>query len=108
MRSQGLDSFNSLEGLRFKTLSDGLTPLDGEPPMHDIRAICESAREKCGAPFRDLIKKLNCSSNEPRVTSIVSDGTMTFTLDIAEDLGIPGVVFWPAGACGLMAFVHCR
>ncbi|XXG43449.1 hypothetical protein AAC387_Pa01g3484 [Persea americana] len=76
--------------------------------MQDLRAICESTRDKCAVPFRDLITKLNCTSDEPRVTPIVSDGTMTFTLKNAEELGIPEIVFWPAGACGFMAFVHFR
>lgn len=107
LRSQDLDSLNSLEGFRFETISDGLPPSDGEA-MHDLQAICESTREKCAVPFRDLIMKLNSSSDEPLVTSIVSDGTMTFTLKIAEELGIPEIVFWPAGACGFMAFVHFR
>lgn len=107
LRSQDLDSLNSLEGFRFETISDGLPPSDGEA-MQDLQAICESTREKCAVPFRDLITKLNSSSDEPLVTSIVSDGTMTFTLKIAEELGIPEIVFWPAGACGFMAFVHFR
>ena len=31
---------------------------------------------------------------------------MSFTLDAAEELGVPDIVFWTTSACGLMAFLH--
>ncbi|CAL9222629.1 unnamed protein product [Arabidopsis halleri] len=44
--------------------------------------------------------------NVPPVSCIVSDGTMSFTLDAAEELGVPEVLFWTTSACGFMAYLH--
>jgi hypothetical protein len=61
-------------------------------------------------PFKDLITNLNdtSSSNVPPVTCIVSDGVMSFTLEAAQELGIPEVLFWTTSACGFLAYAHCR
>jgi hypothetical protein len=38
----------------------------------------------------------------------VSDGAMTFTLDAAEELNIPEVLFWTTSACGFMGYMQYR
>ncbi|KAI3460043.1 hypothetical protein Pfo_016706 [Paulownia fortunei] len=63
-----------------------------------ILSLCESTTTTCLAPFRNLLARISC---------IVSDGAMTFTLEAAEELGIAGVVFWTASACGCLACMHC-
>lgn len=40
------------------------------------------------------------------MSCIVSDGVMSFTLDAADELGIPDVLFWTTSACGFLAYVH--
>ncbi|XP_021910747.1 7-deoxyloganetin glucosyltransferase-like, partial [Carica papaya] len=42
------------------------------------------------------------------VTCIVSDGSMSFTVVAAEELGLPIVLFWTPSACGFMAYLHYR
>ncbi|KAK8969752.1 UDP-glycosyltransferase 85A2 [Platanthera guangdongensis] len=36
----------------------------------------------------------------------VCDGMMTFALDAAGGLEVPGITFWTASACGFMAYFH--
>ncbi|KAM7489886.1 hypothetical protein LguiB_027370 [Lonicera macranthoides] len=74
----------------------------------DTPALCESTTTKCLAPFKELLGKLNdtSSSNVPPVTCIISDGIMSFTVAVAEELGIPEVLFWTTSACGFFGYVQ--
>ncbi|KAK2983016.1 hypothetical protein RJ640_012891 [Escallonia rubra] len=97
---------NSLDGLpdfRFETIPDGLPPSDADATQ-DMIALSESVRRTCYAPFLYLCNKLD----NPPVSSIVSDGFMTFTFDAAEVLGIPVILFWTLSACGFMGFCQCQ
>lgn len=80
-------------------------------PMRTPRRIsaCSSSLWwfKCLVPFRQLLTRLNGgSSRVPPVTCVVSNGGMSFTLDVAKELLIPDVLFWTTSACGLMAYMH--
>ncbi|KAL7245633.1 hypothetical protein ACSBR2_000877 [Camellia fascicularis] len=105
LKSRGPDSLNGLSSFRFETIPDGLPESDADATQH-IPSLCESTRKHCLAPFKDLLSKLNdtASSNVPPVTCIVSDGVMSFTVDAAEELGIPEVLFWTTSACGFMGY----
>ncbi|KAJ9146448.1 hypothetical protein P3X46_028715 [Hevea brasiliensis] len=109
LKSRGPDSLDGLPSFQFRTIPDGLPPTDTDATQ-DIPSLCQSTRKTCLAPFRDLLSKLNdtSSSNVPPVTCIVSDGVMSFTLDAAQELGIPEVLFWTTSACGFMAYLHYR
>lgn len=109
LKSRGPDSLNGLPSFQFRTIPDGLPPTDTDATQ-DIPSLCQSTRKTCLSPFRDLLSKLNhtSSSNVPPVTCIVSDGVMSFTLDAAQELGIPEVLFWTTSACGFMAYLHYR
>ena len=71
----------------------------------DIPSLCASTRENCLAPFRCLLAKLNDSGGPP-VTCIFSDAIMSFTLDAAQELGIPDLLLWTASACGFVGYVQ--
>ncbi|RXH92778.1 hypothetical protein DVH24_042552 [Malus domestica] len=107
LRSRGPDSLDGLPSFRFETIPDGLPPTDVNATQ-DISTLCLSIRKTCLAPFRDLISKLNSLPNSPPVTCIVSDVGMTLTLDAAQELGIPDVMFQTASACGLMCCLQYR
>lgn len=109
LKSRGLNSLNGLPSFQFKTIPDGLPPTSTDVTQ-DIPSLCQSTATTCLAPFKDLISKLNdtSSSNVPPVTCIVSDGVMSFTLEAAQDFGIPEVLFWTTSACGFLAYVHYR
>ncbi|KAJ4838042.1 hypothetical protein Tsubulata_049518 [Turnera subulata] len=103
LRSAGPDSVKGLPDFQFKTIPDGLPPSD---EAQDIPSLCDSTRKTCLAPFRELLKGLNSSSEIPPVTCIISDAIMSFAIKAAEELGIPEVQFWTASACSFMGYLH--
>ncbi|XP_059446964.1 7-deoxyloganetin glucosyltransferase-like [Corylus avellana] len=109
LRSRGPNSLNGLPDFRFESIPDGLPPSDADVSQ-DVPALCDSTSKTCLVPLRNLLSKLNdsSSSNAPPVTCIVSDGSMAFTLEAAEEFGIPNVLFWTLSACGSLAYLHCR
>ncbi|KAL6545802.1 hypothetical protein OROGR_009676 [Orobanche gracilis] len=106
VRAHGPKSVTCLNDFQFKTIPDGL-PTSNSDATQDIPLLSQSMSENCLAPFSDLINSLNDSSSDsPNVSCIVSDGVMSFTLDAAEKLGIPEVVFFTTSACGFMGYLH--
>lgn len=54
---------------------------------------CPVSMEKnCLDPFKELIARLNKADDVPPVSCIVSNATMFFTLDAAQDFGVPDVL----------------
>ncbi|RZC89562.1 hypothetical protein C5167_027106 [Papaver somniferum] len=62
----------------------------------------------CLRPFRNIIQKLNNSadSNVPPVSCIVSDGSLSFTLQAAKEFGIPDMTYWPISFCAFICLLH--
>ncbi|XP_059636957.1 7-deoxyloganetin glucosyltransferase-like [Cornus florida] len=107
LRSRGPTALDGLPSFRFAAIPDGLPPVDGDVTQGAWQ-LCESMPKNCGAPFRDLLGKLNSSDDVPPVTCVVSDGVMSFTLEVAEELGIPNVLFWTTSACGFLSYAYYR
>ncbi|XP_071715890.1 7-deoxyloganetin glucosyltransferase-like isoform X1 [Rutidosis leptorrhynchoides] len=105
LKSQGPEALNQYESFKFETIPDGLPPSDPDATQ-SIPDLCKYTSETCLEPFRKLLSKLNDSETTPPVSCIVSDGVMSFTLDAAEELGIPDVLFWTTSACGFLAYSH--
>nr|GMD88823.1 7-deoxyloganetin glucosyltransferase-like [Ipomoea batatas] len=105
LRSRGPESVKGLPSFRFETIPDGLPPSEVDATQ-DIASLCEAVTQNCLGPFKDLIARLNESG--PPVSCIVSDGGMFFTLDAAEEFGIPEILFWSCGAGGFLGFVLYR
>uniref|UniRef100_A0A5B7A9T4 Glycosyltransferase n=1 Tax=Davidia involucrata TaxID=16924 RepID=A0A5B7A9T4_DAVIN len=97
LKSRGPNSLDGLPDFQFKTIPDGLPPSEADATQ-DGPSLWQSIRNNCFAPFSELVSKLNI----PPVTCILSDGFMTFTIDVAEELGIPVLLFWTLSACGFM------
>nr|XP_043637327.1 7-deoxyloganetin glucosyltransferase-like isoform X2 [Erigeron canadensis] len=106
IKSQGSDILNRLPSFQFDTIPDGLPPPENFDVTQDISSLFKSLPENCLEPFKKLLMKLNGSKTSPRVSCIVSDGSMSFTLDAADELGIPDVLFWTPSACGFLAYAH--
>ncbi|THG03325.1 7-deoxyloganetin glucosyltransferase-like [Camellia sinensis] len=108
IKSQGPHSLSGTASFRFETIPDDLPPSEANATQ-DIPALCHSILHNFIDPFRILVAKLNhdaaASSDVPPVTCIVSDGTMSFTQKVAEEVGIPAVFFFPASATALMGLV---
>ncbi|KAL0438917.1 UNVERIFIED_CONTAM: 7-deoxyloganetin glucosyltransferase [Sesamum latifolium] len=104
----GAPILKGLPSFRFETIPDGLPPSGAADATQDIPSLCQSTTTTGLAPFRDLLGKLNDtgSSDVPPVSCIVSDGVMSFTVEAAEELGIPEILFWTTSACGFFAYTQ--
>nr|GME10503.1 7-deoxyloganetin glucosyltransferase-like [Ipomoea batatas] len=108
LRSRGSKSMEGLPSFRFEAIPDGLPPSNPDATQ-DVASLTVSSTNYCLDPFRELVKRLNDPSSEsPPVTCIVSDGTMSFTHKVADELCIPNVFFWTCSTCGLDGYVHYR
>ncbi|CAN0887997.1 7-deoxyloganetin glucosyltransferase [Linum grandiflorum] len=107
LKSRG-SSLDGLPDFRFHSIPDGLPDSEFEDATQDIPALCESTKNTCTAPFRDLLLELNADDEVPPVSFVISDACMSFTLDATEELGIPEVVFWTPSACGVLAYANYR
>ncbi|CAL8997401.1 unnamed protein product [Prunus brigantina] len=105
LKSRGPNSLDGFPSFRFETIPDGLPPTDANATQ-DIPSLCDSTRKRSLPYFRDLLSKLNSSPDCPPVSCVVSDGAMGFTLDAAQELGLPEVLFWTTSACGFLAYVQ--
>ncbi|KAM5580231.1 hypothetical protein ABKV19_009796 [Rosa sericea] len=103
LKSLGPDTLDGSPDFCFETIPDGLQNSD-EDTTQDHVLLGESIRNKLLAPFLDLVKKLNNTTNNPPVTRIVSDGFMSFTLTAAEETGISTVLFFSFSASSVMGY----
>lgn len=108
LTSGGHSSLQGQEDFRFEAIPDGLPPSD-PTTTQDVPTLCLAVRNNMAAPFRELLKRLNePSSGVPPVTCIISDNITSFTLEAAEEFGIPDVFFCSASACGYMGCIQFK
>ncbi|CAI0422344.1 unnamed protein product [Linum tenue] len=105
LQSKGEDFVNGLPDFKFVSFPDGLPPSD-EDATQSLDGLSSAARKTMLGPFRELVAKLNASPDSPPVSCIIPDGFMCFGLKAAEELGILGVPFWTASACGFKSYFH--
>jgi len=107
---------NSLDGFAdfcFETIPDDLTPMEGDDGdvSQDILSLCQSIRKNFLHFFHELLARLDESANSglvPPVTCLVSDCYMSFSIQAAEELALPIVLFSPASACTFLSVLHFR
>lgn len=107
LKSRGSNSLDGLPDFRFEAIPDGLPRTDYSDVTLDIPSLAGSTSKHCLVAFRYLLYRLNNStpsSKIPPVTLVVYDGSMSFTLEAAEEFGIPKVFFWSPCACGLLGY----
>ncbi|KAM7505332.1 hypothetical protein LguiB_004236 [Lonicera macranthoides] len=105
LSSGGPNSLADLPDFKFESIPDGLPPSNANTNQ-DQSDLCEILQNTGLAAFLRVLKKLghDASSNVgPPVTCIISDMFMTFTIDAAEQLGIPILLLWTLAACGVMS-----
>ncbi|XP_048432839.1 7-deoxyloganetin glucosyltransferase-like [Pyrus x bretschneideri] len=113
LRSLGPNSLDGLPDFRFEAIPDGLPDSD-EDTTQDVILLADSVRKQYFlAPFRALLKKLNndaiSTTNNPPVTCIISDGSMSiFTITAAEEIEVPIVLFYTIAACSFMGCMQFR
>ncbi|XP_010676160.2 7-deoxyloganetin glucosyltransferase [Beta vulgaris subsp. vulgaris] len=106
VRSRGREAVADRPSFRFETITDGMPPSDDVDSTQDIPSLCISTEKHCLGPFKRLLARLNEAGDVPPVSCVVSDGAMFFTIDAAEELGIPEVLFWTASACGFLGYAQ--
>ncbi|XP_030459067.1 7-deoxyloganetin glucosyltransferase-like [Syzygium oleosum] len=111
LKSRGPSSLEGLPRFRFETIPDGLpTSESDEDVTQHIPSLCDSTSKNCLAPFMNLLGRLNEGSVDdtevPKVSCVIADGAMSFALDAAEKLGVPGVLFWTPSACGALVYTQ--
>ncbi|XP_076910293.1 UDP-glycosyltransferase 85C2-like [Bidens hawaiensis] len=96
LNSSGLHSLDGSPGFTFKTIPDGI-PRESED-NDGSGLILHHVETTFLEPFLDLATKLPTPP-----TCIISDGFMSaFTVDAAQQLGIPIMLYWTFAACGYM------
>ncbi|XP_050209670.1 7-deoxyloganetin glucosyltransferase-like [Mercurialis annua] len=105
-----------LPDFRFESIPDGLFHLNNDNDdddgggTQDIPSLCESTSKNCLVPFKNLLHKINKASSTseslPPVSCIIADGSMSFTLDAAQEFGVPEVLFWTPSGCGVLAYTQ--
>ncbi|KAJ0817132.1 putative UDP-glucuronosyl/UDP-glucosyltransferase, UDP-glycosyltransferase family [Helianthus annuus] len=100
LESGGPHSLDGSPGFRFETIPDGV-PRSPEARGDTIRdLLMESLETNFLGCFIDLVTKL-----QDAPTCIISDGFLSiFTIDAAQKLGIPIMMYWTLAACGYMGF----
>ncbi|KAH9623131.1 hypothetical protein KSS87_015876 [Heliosperma pusillum] len=99
LRSFGPNTLDGLPSFRFEAIPDGLLLTEGDSTQ-DVPSLCDSIDRRLAlGPFKELVARLNEDPSVPRVSCIVSDATMFFTLDAAEEFGVPEVMLWTSSTC---------
>lgn len=99
LKSGGPHCLDGSTGFRFETIPDGVLRHSSEDEVK-AEVLLYSVETNFLAPFLDLVTKLPTPP-----TCIISDGFMsTFTIDAAENLGIPIMLYWTLSASGFMGF----
>ncbi|XP_057447697.1 7-deoxyloganetin glucosyltransferase-like [Lotus japonicus] len=110
LKSRGPNALDGLPDFAFETIPDGLPSIEGDGNVsQDIPSLCESIRKNFLHPFRELLARLNNSATAgliPPVTCLISDFCMTFSIQAAQELALPSVLFFPASATSFMTVLH--
>ncbi|KAL8192955.1 hypothetical protein R6Q57_027403 [Mikania cordata] len=101
-----ISRFSRYSGFRFETISDGLPP--DHPRSGDrVVDIFDSIKTVTKPMLREMLLPggcLNCGSRPP-ISSVIADGIMCFTIDVAKvEMGIPVFLFRTVSASCFWAF----
>nr|XP_043606826.1 7-deoxyloganetin glucosyltransferase-like [Erigeron canadensis] len=102
VKSLGSDALHGFPFFRFETIPDGLPPPENEDVTQDVAPTLKSLHETGLGPFKSILAKVSASYSP--VTCIVADFLMGFTLPAAQELNIPGILFWTAGLGSLICY----
>nr|XP_010937419.1 7-deoxyloganetin glucosyltransferase-like [Elaeis guineensis] len=105
LKSAGPDDLRGPNDFRFETIPDGLSPSDDGASAEYSTKFRLSTEINRAAALRELLSELNTSSSLP-ITCIIFNWLMSFSLDVAQQLDIPALVFCTMSACGFMGSLH--
>lgn len=99
------DSVKDSPSFKFETIPDGLPPSNPDATQN-VASLLYYTPKHSKVPLRNLIKKLGNIEGAPPVSVVISDGIMSFAIEVAKELGLPEVQLWTASACGFMAYLQ--
>lgn len=108
IRAKGSSSsewLNSFPDFKFESMPEGLPPSDRDATQ-DPPSLCYALRENCLPAFRELVARVRSSDGVPPISCIIYDVVMSGAMKVAEEIGVPGVPFWTASACGFMGYLQ--
>eukprot|EP00262_Sarcandra_glabra_P006707 TRINITY_DN191_c0_g3_i1.p1 TRINITY_DN191_c0_g3~~TRINITY_DN191_c0_g3_i1.p1 ORF type:complete len:504 (+),score=36.73 TRINITY_DN191_c0_g3_i1:56-1513(+) len=95
---------SSLPRFRFRTISDGL-PADHPRSASKLMDLFDALQAHTKPLFREFLVSCGPGSKSRKpVTCVIADGVMTFTIDVAKDVGIPIIAFRTISACAFWAY----
>ncbi|TVU49734.1 hypothetical protein EJB05_01065, partial [Eragrostis curvula] len=92
---------------RFETIPDGLSDFERGANDYGL-SLCVATSQRCAAPLRELIIRLNATPGVPPVSCVVPTFLMSFALDVAAELGIPSMLLWGCSAGALLGHMRLR
>ncbi|KQK16184.1 7-deoxyloganetic acid glucosyltransferase [Brachypodium distachyon] len=102
--------------LRFMSVPDGL-PDDHPRSVGDLTELAMSLNTTGAAAYRALLDSMLSAAGShaadagaavgvfPAVSCVVGDVFLPFTVDVAEELGVPALAFHTASACSVLAYL---
>ncbi|XP_050222834.1 7-deoxyloganetin glucosyltransferase-like [Mercurialis annua] len=107
--SRGPNSLNGLPDFRFATIPLQHPPSNSHTSLAlNLHALRQTCRKDFLSLFRHLVADLNNDGSNPRITCMLSDAILNYSLTLSEELHIPNVLLWNMGASGFMSFKHSR
>ncbi|KAF5201017.1 Udp-glycosyltransferase 85a7 [Thalictrum thalictroides] len=106
IRSNGIDSVKGLPDFKFETIPDGTPPPSNPDATQNVPLVCDSLRNTCFGPFKQLLEKLINDDDVPAVSCVIADGVMNFAIKAAQALAIPGIALVTSSAFSFVGYLH--
>ena len=99
-----LDRFACFPGFQFKSIPDGL-PADHPRAGYRSMEVFDSIKLVTEPLFKEMMSsgQLNSATGQS-VTCIIADGSLSFPIDVGNELGIPVIHFRTISACSFWAY----
>ncbi|KAL6328415.1 hypothetical protein AAG906_034559 [Vitis piasezkii] len=95
----------TLSGFRFETISDG-PPMEHPRTAEQFLDIVDGVKTTTAPLFMEMMISWCRSASDTRspLTCIIADGLMSFAIDVANEVGLPVIIFRPISACSFWAY----
>ncbi|KAJ9684459.1 hypothetical protein PVL29_016765 [Vitis rotundifolia] len=97
--------FSRYPGFRFETISDGL-PMEHPRTAEQFLDIVDGVKTTTKPLFMKMMISWCRSASDTRspLTCIIADGLMSFAIDVANEVGLPVIIFRTISACSFWAY----
>eukprot|EP00252_Welwitschia_mirabilis_P008777 TRINITY_DN2092_c0_g1_i9.p1 TRINITY_DN2092_c0_g1~~TRINITY_DN2092_c0_g1_i9.p1 ORF type:complete len:465 (-),score=12.82 TRINITY_DN2092_c0_g1_i9:150-1544(-) len=100
--NHGLLSPVPSRNIRFVSFPDGLP--SEHRRVQQLPELCAALLQNATSHIHRILEDSKRSKEYPPITAIISDGVLSFTMNVARSHGIPRIAFPTTSACGLSAF----